>query len=217
MMAVNRLAKNLLAAVGLSKNELNMKDEKLKFHLHKYNDASTKLMRQINDSLSQMDQFFAGIRKRTVIHKGKIRQVSSPQVLETESKQVKAPLKLNLDDYTSTDISKFVEAVVELNQDLKVQKKKQFINTFHQITEATGANIDANGRVFWDVYPEMLEKMDIRFDKDGKSGLEIRLNPKTYEKIMETPPTEFQKQRIDEIFHRKRKEYYAQKRPKRLR
>ena len=189
----------------------------LNYKLSKYDNSSIEFMRKINSHLSMTNEFFAGIRKRTVVHKGKVRQISSPQILETESEHFEAPLKLNFSDYVRTDTNRFIEAIFELIQDLILQKKKQFINNFRRITEAAGNNFDANGRTFWDIYPEILEKMYIRFGEDGKPSFEIRLNPKTYKSIMETPPTETQVQKIKDVLNEKRTQYFTHKKIRKLR
>ncbi len=85
-----------------------------------------------------------------------------------------------------------------------------------QTTEAVGNTVDAHGKNFWDAYLEMIEKTEMVFDEGGNHNYQMVLNPKTAEKLRENPPTEEQKQRIQEAINLKRKEYYERRPTRKL-
>jgi hypothetical protein len=63
----------------------------------------------------------------------------------------------------------------------------------------------------------MLEKMYIEFDEEGQPKLpSLVMHPNLYEKVKEIKPTKEQEKTRAEIIERKRSEYNAQKRTRRL-
>ena len=94
--------------------------------------------------------------------------------------------------------------------------KKHLFNVFPQICDATGNTVDAQGKNVWDAHLEMLETMEMSFDENGNHNTTLVVHPDTARKIRENPPTVEQLAKGEEIIERKRKEFYAQKRSRRL-
>lgn len=89
-------------------------------------------------------------------------------------------------------------------------------DTIFKTAEAAGNSIDGKGRNFWDVYIETLQKIDFKFDQQGRHNYQTVLHPNTYKKLMENPPTPEQEKRWQDTMDAKKAEYYAKKRTRRL-
>jgi hypothetical protein len=87
-----------------------------------------------------------------------------------------------------------------------------------EVTDAIGNSVDANGRSFYDAQVDAIERMDISFDEDGHpSGLKMYVNPETADQISKLPPrTPEQILRLEETLARKKEEFLAKKRSRRL-
>jgi hypothetical protein len=87
-----------------------------------------------------------------------------------------------------------------------------------QITERTGNAIDAGGRPFsHELFFETLEGMEIDFNEHGEANLQILTSPELGAKMAALPPpTEEQQAQFDALMARKRAEFEARKKTRRL-
>ena len=53
------------------------------FALPKYSFATTRLIREVKEGLDSLDPILSQIRNVPVVHSGRMRQVSQPNILET--------------------------------------------------------------------------------------------------------------------------------------
>jgi hypothetical protein len=95
--------------------------------------------------------------------------------------------------------------------------KMQTWDAIFKTAEVAGNSIDGKGRNFWDVYIETLQKIDFKFDKQGRHNYRFYMNSETAKKVMAVPPTEGQFRRAKEVMDAKREAFFKkQKRNRRL-
>jgi hypothetical protein len=105
-------------------------------------------------------------------------------------------------------------AVAQAASDLESSIIPQMLDHISQLCEASG-NVLAAGDRFWDATLEMLETIDISFDEDGNPSLpSIAMHPDTAEKVG-NPPDGYEA-RFNEVLHRRRDEWLAGRRTRRL-
>lgn len=116
----------------------------------------------------------------------------------------------------STDIDSWLAMLDEQGEKAAEQIEKQFFEFMARVTADAGQVIDAKGKpLSHDLINDMLEKLQIDFDDDGKPELPTLVaTPKTVEKLGE--PTAEQLKRRDEIIERKRREFIARRRVRKL-
>jgi hypothetical protein len=144
------------------------------------------------------------------------RQVSEPQIVDTEMKRHKADVVLHFDVYLKTDAGQFVEFIYGMWEDFASQAKKVLFDTVALTTEAVGNSHDLAGRNIWDAQLDMLESIEWHFDENGNHNIKFYCGTDAGKLVMENPPTPEQGQKLEELISRKREEYYAKKRTRRL-
>jgi hypothetical protein len=87
-----------------------------------------------------------------------------------------------------------------------------------QITERTGNAVYAGGRpISHELFFATLEGMEISFNEAGEAELQILASPEMAAKMAALPPlTPEQEARLDEIMARKRAEFEARKKRRRI-
>jgi len=184
--------------------------------LPEYNSSMIQLIREVKSGFENLDPILGKISKVEVAHGGMTRQVSEPQILETPMKKYSAVISVELDCFRDTDTEQFRDALHNFSKEAVEQMKEHFFGAFPQICDATGNTVDAQGKNVWDAHLEMLETMEMSFDENGNHNTSLVVHPDTARRIRENPPTPEQLAKGNEIIERKKKEYYAQKRTRRL-
>jgi hypothetical protein len=109
----------------------------------------------------------------------------------------------------------FHAAIAKAANDYVAAVVPQLLEQITRLTEATGNVVDAAGRSIWDAQLEALETIEIYFDRDGVPSLpSLVMNPETAKKIGE-PPEGFV-EAFNEILTRRRNEWLARRRTRRL-
>jgi hypothetical protein len=188
----------------------------LSFVLNNYDVAMAELIGNIRTGLLELDELLGQIQTHRVSHGGFTRQVTGPQVVETQMVNTQAMFAIDRNAFINTDVTQFTESTYLLFDSFHTEQKKLLLEMVSQTTEAVGNTVDAHGKNFWDAYLEMIEKTEMVFDEGGNHNYQMVLNPKTAEKLRENPPTEEQKQRIQEAINLKRKEYYERRPARKL-
>lgn len=189
---------------------------KISFSLHAYDVATTELVREIKAGLDKTDHILGQIQVHSVVHGGITRQVSEPQIVDTEMKHHRAGGLIHFDWFLKTDTEQFVEFIYGMWESFASQAKKALFETVGLTTEAVGNSHALAGRNFWDAQLEMMESLEWHFDEDGNHNYEFYCHPDVGKKLAENPPTPEQDKRVEELISRKREEYYAKKRTRRL-
>lgn len=120
------------------------------------------------------------------------------------------------DTILATDVDAWIAMLDEQGERAAEQLETQFFEFMNKVTAEAGQVVDAGGRPFsHDLVLDMFEKLQIDFDEDGKPEMPtFVVDPKTYEKLGE--PTPEQMKRRDEIIERKRREFVARRRVRKL-
>jgi hypothetical protein len=188
----------------------------ISFSLRQYDSAMNQLVREVKTGLDKTDHILGQIHTYSVVHGGTMRQVGEPVIVDTEMMEFRAGVAIQLDWFRKTDVEAFVESLVGLWESFASQSKTRLFEILSLTTEAVGNSFSLEGRNFWDAQIEMVRHMEMRFDEDGNHNTEIVVHPDTARKLAENPPTPEQVKRMDEAIDAKRREYYAQKRTRRL-
>jgi hypothetical protein len=115
-----------------------------------------------------------------------------------------------LDDLLSS-IDEAAEAYSE-------QFGRHFYEQLSRVTEATGNVVNAADKPFFESLYEMYEKVDLQFDEEGRITQELHMNPADAEKwekgMAELTPE--QQAKLAALVERKREEFIARRRSRRL-
>jgi hypothetical protein len=217
---IKKQSRRLTSIRKPKKAKLNAKVDirKLKavLSLPRYDLAIIQLMREVKNGLENLDPILSEINRIPVVHDGITRQVSEPQILETEMKDFAKSFEIELDCIRYTDVEGFGVFLWNLSQAFIGEEKKYIFETISKTCDSTGNSFDGSDKDFWDSYLDMLENIHMRFDKDGNHNYKVYIHPSKKKEIEENPPTPEVLKKAEEIVERKRKEFYAQKRTRRL-
>lgn len=183
--------------------------------LPKYEDAMNRLYDEIYDGFHNLDEILGLFPVRRLIHGGVTRQVSTPNLLDTTPQSYKSTFSLESDMFLQTDINRFRDFLFDLVTSLQNQQRKHTFEIIFKTSDATG-NTDGKSRDFWDVYIEALQKVDIKFDKNGRHGYKLLMNSETAKKVTGAPPTEEQLNRAKDIIDAKRQAHFLKRRSRRM-
>lgn len=117
-----------------------------------------------------------------------------------------------------TDVSELATALYSAAEEGLKSLMPQFFAIMDKICDESGNTVDAKGLPFsWDQVIDGIEKMQIHFDEFGQARLpEFFVAPAMKEKTEVIPMTIEQKARFDSVIARKRDEFFAQKRVRKL-
>ena len=189
---------------------------KLSLSLHKYDVTTAELIGETKIGLDKTHPILGQIQIHSVVHGGTTRQVTEPQIVETEMRQHSTDAVIGFDSFLKTDVERFTELLYNMWEAFASQTTKALFETVSLTTEAVGNVHNAAGRNIWEAQIEMLESLEMHFDEDGNHNYKYYLHPDMAKKLAENPPTPEQEKRAEEIIKRKREEYYAKKRTRRL-
>jgi hypothetical protein len=123
---------------------------------------------------------------------------------------------IHFDTFLKTDVERFIELLYNMWEAFASQATKALFETVNLTTEAVGNVHNAAGKNIWEAQLEMLESLEMHFDENGNHNYKYYAHPDMAKKLAENPPTPEQEKRAEEIINRKREEYYAKKRTRRL-
>jgi len=173
-------------------------------------------MGEIKMGLDKTDHILGQIQVHSVVHGGFTRQVSEPKIVDTEMKHHTVDGLIHFDWFLKTNAEQFVEFTYAMWESFASQAKKALFETVDRTTEAVGNSHALAGRNIWDAQLEMMESIEWHFDENGNHNYQIHCHPDVGKKLAENPPTPEQNKKMEELINRKRVEYYAKKRTRRL-
>jgi hypothetical protein len=146
--------------------------------------------------------------------------MSSGEVVQSQPLQVKSVVVFQWDDIRSCSLDALAEQVDRSAEERLAQVMPHFFDTFHRTSEAAGTTADAGGRPFsFELYLEGLERIEIQFDREGNPVLPaLVIHPSMAEQLRSQPPiTPEQQKAMDDLIERKRTEFNARRRHRKLR
>ena len=190
---------------------------KLKLTLTYYEDAMDLLYNEVAYALHMGDEILSTFPPIKVSHRCQARIVSTPKLFDSTMKPLKVKEKAQVEMFLRTDSIKFRDLLLGLNKSIQDQLKMQTWDTIFKTAEAAGNSIDGKGRNFWDVYIETLQKIDFKFDQQGRHHYRFYTNSETAKSVMAVPPTENQLRKAKEVMDAKQEAFLTkQKRVRRL-
>lgn len=139
--------------------------------------------------------------------------------LELSPTLVQVELSVDIDPVADGNLGPLLLALDVAAQQHEEALSKALFSGIGHITDMTGNKIDAGGKpISWDLIIDGLETMEIPFDDQGKMELTLVMNPRDAQRLEELgPPTPEQQARREAVLERKRQEWIARKRTRRLR
>jgi hypothetical protein len=146
--------------------------------------------------------------------------------LERGGQHVQEPLaaevsiKFDWAPVAAGDYQQFIEALDAAAVERLGQVMPAFFKSLEGVLDAAGQRVDAAGRpVSFELILEMYEKLEIDFDENDQPQLQtIVAGPAVHEKLQKVfaSVTPDQKRAFDELIERKRKEFHARRRTRRI-
>jgi hypothetical protein len=168
------------------------------------------------------DQLWASLPKAEAVEAVPITQNTMPsgQVVQNEPVDVAAQFTYKYEDIRSCNTEGLaVQMDAAADQNLSVVMPHLF-ETMRLTSEAAGTASHTGGKPFsFELYLAGLEKIDISFDEQGKPNLPtLIVGPDLGKQIRAMPPlTPEQQKAMDDLIEKKRNEYNARRRNRKLR
>lgn len=153
-------------------------------------------------------------------HEGPIsmRTNVNEEVIDKAPSLVEMSFNIPYESIINTDINCLIMAIEEAADSGLQSFIPQVFDFLSEICEAGGQVVDGKGQPFsFDLFLELLEKIDITFEEDGTPNMPTMVvNPKMREVIEKNPPTKEQEKKVEELINKKRDDFFAKKRTRRL-
>ncbi|WP_339181102.1 hypothetical protein [Oceanobacillus sp. FSL W7-1293] len=179
----------------------------------------TYFQETVNNFIDLKNEIFEGIKKNK--HDGPISmrtETSENDFLDKAPTKIEMSFSLPVEAILNTDVEALIVEIDKASDSGLESLIPQLINYLSEVTEKTGQVVDAKGKGFsFDFLLEMIEKIEISFEDDGTPIMPTLLvNPKMKETILKNIPTNDQEKRMEEIISKKRDDFFAKKRTRRL-
>jgi hypothetical protein len=178
------------------------------------NDAVTKLM-------AAKDELYGSIPTAEPSEVLPVTQNTMPsgEIVQSQPLLVKAVVFFQWDDIRSCNLDALAEQVDRAAEERLAQVMPHFFDIFHRTSAAAGTAADAGGRPFsFELYLEALERIELQFDREGNPILPtLIMHPSMAEQARSQPPiTPEQQKAMDDLIERKRTEFNARRRHRKL-
>lgn len=139
-------------------------------------------------------------------------------VVEQQPVQIRTKVTQTPQDIIEGQLDNLLASLDQAADEYAKQFGKQFYEYLSRITEATGNVVDAKDRPIFDSAYEMFEKVDLQFDEEGRIQQELHIHPADAEKWAKgwAEITPEQHAKLDALIERKRREFNARRRNRRL-
>ncbi len=182
-----------------------------------YDHAMYAFMSSVMDGMVAAAPLLGEIGVRVTGHAGPTRNVPGAQPVDHPLSKFEETFQVHADVIRSTNADEFTSTLAELASKYEVAMGTTLIHTLTDVTEAVGNVVEADGRpLTWDLLLDSIEKVEVSFDEDGRHHLGIAINSDTYKLLQRIPVSPEQQQRLNAIIRRKKEQWDAQKRARRL-
>jgi hypothetical protein len=182
-----------------------------------YDGALDTLKTSIVAGMVGVDTLLGQIASRTTGHAGPVRNVPGSNPVDHDRTHFEGDYAIPIDTIRETDVDAFIMAICGVAEQYAAAMGATLLRTAEDITDATGNSIDAEGRpLSWDLILDAYEGTEIAFDDDGQPTTQLVMNPRTAMLLQAMEKTPEQERRYQEIMQRKKDEWDAQQRPRRL-
>jgi hypothetical protein len=134
------------------------------------------------------------------------------------SVEIATTFDLKFDVILSTDVEAWSAMMYEAAQQALAATMPQVFEGMDDAISKGGTVVDAKGREFdWHIYLDALDKVELDFDGEGKPRLQtLVVHPDVAERIKKLPFTDEHTTRMDAIIARKKVEFDARRRVRKL-
>jgi hypothetical protein len=191
--------------------------DKPRLSIPAYDLALRAFLNQVAIGIVGIDPWLGSIRSRQTGHAGPTRHITEPSPLDHPLTHFEREFRVHGDIVRDTDIEEFLPIILKVVDEYVSAMGSTFANIARDITDATGNTIDAGGRpLSWDLIIDGLEQKEIAFDKDGRMNETLVMNPKTAALLASIEMTPAQTARLERVLQKKRDEWDAKQRTRRL-
>lgn len=190
----------------------------IKLEISEYRAAENELMSKVMSGMIALDPLLGSIPVLPSAHGGPTRNVRDPRVLDQDGILISHQISIHHDIIRNTLIDEFLTELIKLAQAFRDSQAKDFFASMEEITDATGNTIDANGQhLSMDLIIDSLERLPIEFDEEGNALLpSIIVHPHMAEHLRNLVTTPEQDARFRTMIDKKKVEFYAAQRTRRL-
>ena len=192
------------------------------FRLTEYARAEAQFIHDAVDALSRSRGGLVAALPREATTRVGTTQVTTEQgaTVELGPLEISSDMKMDVDDIVASRFGSLLASLDAAAERHHEQLSKYFVSTLETVTEATGNTIDGAGKSFFESIYEMFDKIELTFEPDGSisKGYMFVVHPDTVEvlKRQEAEMTADERRQLDELIDRKRQEYFARRRSRRL-
>jgi hypothetical protein len=194
----------------------------LLFKLTEYAGAEAQFVYRTIDELSRSRGGIVGLIGREQAPRTGTTQVTTEDgaTVEFSATEIAAPIKLEWDDIVAGDAGSLLASLDEAAEQHHEQLAKYIFSTLDTLTEATGNRVDAAGKSYFQYMYEMYEKVELTFEPDGSISPSFTLiaSEETVA-AMERKRAEMtadEDRDLNALIDRKRQEYFARRRRRKL-
>ena len=173
--------------------------------------AVDALMRANDPLLRQMG-------RNTTQRAGPVQYADLGEPIIHQPLNIQAPIQLATSAILDTEVEAIIASIADLAEKCLEQLMKGFFRRFVELCEKAGTAVSAGGRtISWDLVLDAFDRTDFDFDAAGNPKLpSLCAHPKMKASLDRQPFTEAHRQRLDAIIAKKREEYRARQRHRRL-
>jgi len=143
----------------------------------------------------------------------------SGEVVENKPLMIESKVVIKWDDIRSCNLEALAQQVDAIADERLSIVMPHFFKVFERTCNAAGTGTDAGGKPFsFEMYLAGLEKIELRFDRDDRPILPtLVVHPDMVKQIASLPPpTEEQQRAYNDLIERKRREFNARRRYRKL-
>lgn len=202
----------------MSKEDLSKETEILS-NISEYDKAINKFIIEASDKLMvEMDPLLSMAKVERKDTLGKFQTPVNDEWIEANGNEMRLSFTINDSVAKNTNIEEYISIVYDIAKQSAEHIIPQMFSLINEVCEKSGQVINAGGQVFnYDLLLDLLEKMDISFDESGEPiKPTLVMHPDLLQSIKDIKPTPKQEEREKAIWERKKADFLAKKRSRRL-
>ena len=189
------------------------------FNLPEYEDAFSHFVhRAINELIHRKDPV---LREIPASFSDEINTTQntmpSGEVVENKPFGFRMPFGIEFDEVMKGHSDKLLKAIDDAAEEGLKALMPEFFNQLSRLSTAAGTSLDAQGTpLTWAMILQSLEKLEIDFDENGRAKLGMIVHPDTHQQLLNVPFTEKDHQALEDLLKRKKMEFDARRRCRKL-
>jgi hypothetical protein len=189
------------------------------FDLPEYDDSFDRFVhRAINELIHRKDPILREIPARFSDEINTTQNtMPSGEVVENKPFGFRMPFGVEFDEVIEGQSAKLLKAINDAAEEGLKVLMPQFFDQLTRVSTAAGTAVDAQGvPLSWTLILQSWEKIEIDFDENGKPKLGMVVAPETYKQLMNLPFTEKDHLALNDLLKRKKLEFNARQRSRKL-